>query len=348
MKYLLIDGNNVAIRSAFANENMRSEKGDPTGAHFGFFNSLLNIKEKYPDYQYLVAWDSSSARRRQESQQGQSQNLIPETYKENRKRGEKRQPLLDWFDQGDYLKRALGTTGIPQIKVNEYEADDVIATYAKQFSREGHEVVMATSDKDFYQLLDDNIRIWDGLKDREFTKTDINSKYGLTPDQLVHVGALMGDKGDNIFGIPGWGETFAVRAIKEHGTWQEVIKNLEDKYSQHREDYPDVSEKAIFDKYQKLATKKGTIKYPQIYFGQPYSGLMVAVENEYIRMPKRDLMALMFKDRVALAYSLKKMDDNIDNLPEVCDSEKNKEKLLEYFEYYDIRSITDRVDILFE
>jgi 5'-3' exonuclease len=256
--------------------------------------------------------------------------------------------LLDWFDQGDYLKRALGTTGIPQIKVNEYEADDVIATYAKQFSREGHEVVMATSDKDFYQLLDDNIRIWDGLKDREFTKTDINSKYGLTPDQLVHVGALMGDKGDNIFGIPGWGETFAVRAIKEHGTWQEVIKNLEDKYSQHREDYPDVSEKAIFDKYQKLATKKGTIKYPQIYFGQPYSGLMVAVENEYIRMPKRDLMALMFKDRVALAYSLKKMDDNIDNLPEVCDSEKNKEKLLEYFEYYDIRSITDRVDILFE
>jgi DNA polymerase-1 len=346
MKYLLIDGNNVAIRSAFANEGMKSKKGDPSGAHFGFFNSLINIKEKYPEYQYLVAWDGKSARRMEESERGKDKKVIPALYKANRK-GEIRQPLLDWFEQGDYLKRALGTTGIPQIKINIYEADDVIASYARQLAREGHQVVMATSDKDFYQLLGPNIRIWDGLKEVEFTEEAILEKYGVTPDQLVHVGALMGDNGDNIFGIPGWGEKTAISAIKKHGTWQKVLQELEDKYKSHRKIYPDIDDEEVFKKYQELKTDKGTVIFPEIYFGQPYSGLMIAFHNKYIKIPKRDLMALMFRERVELAYSLKKMDDDIQKLPELTNSEANREKLLEYFEYYDIRSITKRAEVLF-
>ena len=372
MNYVLIDGNNVAIRSAFANEAMRSKNGDPTGAHYGFFNSLLSIKEKYPDYQYLIAWDGKSARRMEESRQGVSDGLIKEAYKENRKKAKRRQPLLDWFEQADFLKRGLGTTGIPQIRIQEYEADDVIASYTRKFDREGHKVVIATSDRDFYQLLSPNVKIWDGLKDREFTEEDIKEMYGVEPIQLIDVGALMGDNGDNIFGIPGWGEKIAISAIKKHGSWDKVIKELEDKHKEVIEKYPPLTteDSTLHNKlnpaYQggsecddpqecytgwavlsDKKTPKGKNIYPEIYWGMPHSGLLTWFDEGEIKMPKKDLMALMFKERVRLAYSLKKMDDEISDLPEVNNSDQNKEKLLEYFEYYDIRNIVERADILF-
>ena len=164
MKYLLIDGNNLAIRNAFANEFMTNKDGVSSGAHFGFFTSLISLRIQFPDYQMLVAWDSSSKRRKIESQQGTEKKIIPELYKENRKKGEIKKPLQDWFDTGHHLKVALGEVGIPQIRVEGYEADDVIASYCSQL-KQNNEIVIVTSDKDFYQLLDDNVCIWDGMKE---------------------------------------------------------------------------------------------------------------------------------------------------------------------------------------
>jgi len=110
MKYLLIDGNNLAIRSAFANEELSNQDGIPTGVHYGVFNSLMLLKEKFPYHQFLVVWDGKSKRRMEESQEGVKQGLIKSAYKENRKTKEGEEtpkPLLDFYSQAPYLKRGI-------------------------------------------------------------------------------------------------------------------------------------------------------------------------------------------------------------------------------------------------
>jgi len=347
MNYLLIDGNNLAIRSAFANDYMTNSAGVASGAHYGFFNSLLNLKKKFPDHQMLVAWDSSSKRRKEESRKATEQGLIKEGYKENRKKGEMPKPLVDWFETGHHLKNALNKTGIPQITVPGFEADDVIATYCENL-KEGNEIIVVTSDKDFYQLLDESVIVWDGMKEDYITKKTFEEEYGITPLQHVHVGALMGDTSDNIFGVPGWGEKTAIAAIKEKGSWEALIDELEKQFANEEEVYSALT-KEEFDELSKKETPKGKLVYPEIYEGQPHIGLLKGFDNKKIKMPKKDMMLLLFKDRVKLAFSLKEMDKDISDLPEIrsLDDDKDKAKLLEYFAYYDIVSLVERIDPLF-
>jgi 5'-3' exonuclease len=346
MKYLLIDGNNLAIRAAFANDYMTNERGESSGAHYGFFNSLLNLKSKFPDSQMLVAWDSSSQRRKEETSNALEVGMVSSIYKANRKKGEIPAALQNWFDTGHHLKNALGATGIPQIRVQGFEADDVIATYCELLKAE-HEVVVVTSDHDFYQLLDENVCVWDGMKEEYFTKDWFIKENGIEPIRHIDIGALMGDKGDNIFGIPGWGAKTALKEIVEHGSWEGVIQKIEDEYKGNLENYPNLSDEEVFNEYKLAKTEKGTSIYPEIYWGQPYSGLLVGFANKKIKIPKKYLMALMFKERVKLAYSLKSMDTDIEGLPVIEEEEKNKQKLLEYFQYYDIVSLIDRIDVFF-
>lgn len=362
MNYLFIDGNNLAIRCAFANSTMVNKENISSGAHYGFFNSIVNLKNKFPDYQMLVAWDSSSKRREEESSKGVELGIIKERYKANRKKDEPPKQLKDWFETGHHLKNALGKTGIPQIRIEGYEADDVIASYCYKLKKDNN-IIIVTSDKDFYQLLDDNVIIWDGMKLDYITKKSFQEEFKINPEQHVDVGALMGDNGDNIFGIPGWGDKTALSSIEQYGSWKNVINDLETKYSKYREEYPDFSDegekkvlkdgdsldwkKAFQTEFLTKKTEKKNYVYPEIYWGQPWSGLLVGFESKKIKISKRDLMALMFEDRVKLAYSLKKMDTNIPNLPDIETLDKDKNKLLEYFQYYDIISLVDKIDIFF-
>jgi len=348
MKYLLIDGNNLAIRSAFANESMRSDSGEPTGAHYGFFNSLLNLKEKFKDHQFLVVWDGKSKRRMNESISATQKQIIPSEYKSNRQKDDLPKPLRDWYAQGDYLKRALGATGIPQIRLDDYEADDVIASYC-HLLKDSNLVVIVTSDRDFYQLLDDNVTIWDGMKNKYVTKSSLFEDEGITPEQHVHVGALMGDVGDNIHGIPGWGEKTAIAEIKKYGTYQGVLDSIVKRYSKEINLYPKFEDVPgnLFEEYMRFTTDKGTYLYPQIYSDMPYLGLLDAFHNKKIKISKRELMALLFSERVALAYSLKKMDCEISDLPEICSGKQCKDKLFEYFKYYNITNIVMKSEVLF-
>jgi len=184
---------------------------------------------------------------------------------------------------------------------------------------------------------------------------------------------LMGDKGDNIFGIPGWGEKTALKEIIEHESWENVIKNLEIKHKDIIDKYsplttedsvlpnklnpvfsggPEAGDdpQGVFDGWNdlaKLKTDKDTLIYPEVYWGMPHSGLLMPFHEKKIKIPKKELMALMFKDRVKLAYSLKRMDTDIEGLPVIEREEQNKVRLLEYFQYYDIVSLIDRIDVLF-
>ena len=344
MKYLLIDGNNLAIRASFANQ-LLSKDGIPTGVHYGVFNSLLNLKNKFNDYQYLIVWDGKSKRRMAESQAGVTKGIIKSAYKANRIKDEQPKPLLDFYAQAPYLKRAIAQTGIPQIRMEEYEADDIIAAYCKKLSP--NEIIAVTSDFDYLQLLSSTTSIWDGMKTKMITLSSFKEEYKISPNQYVDVGALMGDTGDNIFGITGWGDKTALEAIQEHQSWENLYKAYHSEYGSLRIKFPDLTNQEDFNKLAGITTKSLKQKYPEVTLGMPYSGVVLAVEEKKTKsIGKNILMALMFEERVRLAYSLKKMDSDIGELPEIRQGEFNEKRLVEYFNYYGMYSLVDSVTSL--
>jgi len=356
MKYLLIDGNNLAVRCAFANEQLTNQDGVPTGVHYGVFQSLILLKNDFPEHQFLIVWDGKSARRIAEASEGVKNNIVPSGYKENRPTGDERaQPLTDFYNQASYLQKGIGTTGIPQIRLHDFEADDVIASYAKAL-KEHNEVVVVTSDKDYWQILDDNVSLWDGMKKEKTTKESWTEEYGLDPSKAIDIGAFQGDASDNIFGVPGWGMKTAVKEIKKYGSMEAVLKAYHDKYDALRNKYPDFKDDDSSDdsetKFKELATVKSNpkkessrLKFPDIDYRMPFTGVCYAFHKGEVKMPKTELMALMFEERLNLAFSLKKMDDDIPELPIIEGEEPDMKKLIEYFEYYDITTLHDGIDV---
>ena len=343
MKHILIDGNNLAVRAAFANDGLTNAEGLPTGVHYGVFQSLISLRQKFPEHEMLIVWDGKSKRRMQESEDGVKQGLIPEAYKQNRKKKEMPEPLKNFYKQAPYLQKGIGQTGLPQIRLAKFEADDVIASYVKALKASSEDVVMVTSDKDYYQLLDSNVRLWDGMKMAEILYEAWKDIWGIEPPQWVEVGALMGDNGDNIFGIPGWGEKTAIKALKKHGSLDKVLEAYKAKYEDARKAHSDLNTredgKDLFKYLYEKKSKKDRFVYPDISFDMPYTGVLLAFDQGFVTGSKSEIMALLFESRVKLAYSLKKMDDDIPELPEFSKGVMNTDKLGEYFDFFDIRTL---------
>ena len=349
MKYLLIDANNLAVRCAFANAELKTTSGLPSGVHFGMFNSLIALKKKYFDYQFLMVWDSKSKRRMDESIAAVAQKIIPELYKANRKKDEQPQPLKDFYTQSNTLRRALGATGIPQIMIDGYEADDVIASYCTILKKD-NDVVVVTSDKDYYQLLDKNVVLYDGMKMTDTTMEKFIQDTGIQPQQHIDVGALMGDDGDNIFGVPGWGEKTAIKEIQKFGSWQKLLAAYADQYGALRNKYGDLLDAnselyPAFTALKEAKSEKGKLIYPEVDSVMPWAGVLLAMHRGDIKMPKTAIMALMFQDRIKVAYSLKKMDSEIPNLPAIHQEPADLSKLEEYFNYFEIKSLLENIQI---
>jgi DNA polymerase-1 len=347
-KYILVDSNNLGVRNAFANPDLINDDGIPTGVHFGVFQSLFGIKDLYPDYEMLMVWDGKSSRRMKESQEGVDKGIIPEAYKMNRKKEPMRKELTDFYAQAPYLKKAIDKMGVPQIKLNDFEADDVVSSYCKKLKQD-NEVICLTSDFDYLQLLDTSVSIYDGMKKKLITLDSFKSEYGIEPKQWIDIGSLTGDTGDNIFGVNGVGETTALKAIKEFGSWVKVMDAYKTQLASFRNQYPDLSSNPVeFNRLQDIQTPSKKPKYPEITINMPFTGVALAIEDKKIKdkIPKTTLMTVMFEERVKLAYSLKKMDDDIADLPDIVQGQVDKEKLKEYFQYYQIYSLMDSVDKL--
>lgn len=343
MKYLLIDGNNLAIRSAFANAELRNREGVPTGVHYGVFQSLVALKQQFLNHKTLIVWDGKSQRRIAEAQAGIDRKIISSGYKANRIKDEQPQPLQDFYKQAPFLQKGIGQTGIPQIRLPDYEADDVIASYCKKL-RDNNEITVVTSDSDYYQLLHDNVSLWNGMNLQLTRKNTWEKQYGITPSQHIDCGALMGDNSDNIFGVPAWGEKTSLAAIQEFGSWQKVIENYQKLYNEYRKQFPDLKDnESEFKRLAEIKTGKADKpKYPEITIDMPYTGVALALEDKKIKgIKKTEINVLMFEERVKLAYSLKKMDDDISDLPEIVEGSLQEDKLKEYFAYYDIVSLLE-------
>ncbi len=212
-KLILIDGSAVAYRSyfAFIRNPLINSRGENTGAVFGFVNSLNKIIRDFkPDY-LAVVFDTPQPTFRHD--------IYPEYKSTRAKTPDELVTQFPWIDQ------AIEGFNIPTIRMDGYEADDIIGTLSVKAAARGVEVLMFTGDKDFYQLVTERIKI---LHPREFNIMDpsaVKEKFGVSPDKVVDTLALMGDTSDNIPGVPGVGPKTAVSLIEEFGDFNKVLKD---------------------------------------------------------------------------------------------------------------------------
>jgi len=209
----LIDGHSQLYQAYWAiRGDLSSPAGVPTRAVYGFTSMLLRILNQHPDY-VAVVFDTGKPTFRHER--------YPD-YKANRP------PMPeDLVVQIEYVEKVLRALGIPILRVEGYEADDVIGTLARRAAREGFEVRILTRDKDALQLLGPRVAIYDNTKDRLITAEDLKQEKGITPEQVVDWLGLAGDTSDNVPGVPGIGEKTALALVREFGSLEEVLANVE-------------------------------------------------------------------------------------------------------------------------
>lgn len=212
----LLDGNSLTHRAFYALPPMNTSKGQPTNAAFGFTKMLLKlINEEKPDY-LAVAFDLKAPTFR---------HIEFDAYKGNRK-----STPDDLIPQFKLVKEILHAFDIPIFAIEGYEADDILGTLAKAGEQQDQSVTIVTGDRDALQLVSENIRVMYNKKGisniEDYTIEKVREKYQVEPDQLIDVKGLMGDKSDNIPGVPGIGEKLALSLIQEFGSLEAVLANI--------------------------------------------------------------------------------------------------------------------------
>ncbi len=246
-KLLLIDGNNLAFRVAWAHREL-SYQGTPVAVLFGFFKSLIRFKRDFPEYFVVVLWDAGHRRRDEESAKGVQAGIIESTYKANRHSEEETPPEVQMvFDQITMLREEmLPLVKVLQVTMDGCEADDIAYTYAMNNIEAGGRTVIVTSDKDYYQLLGKGVTVFDAMKNETWNHKKFVEEFGFEPELWVDCGALMGDKGDNIHGVPGIGPVNACKLIREFGTYDKVIEGVRAKTKRGKK------EQAILDHVERI------------------------------------------------------------------------------------------------
>ncbi|MFR4052740.1 MAG: 5'-3' exonuclease H3TH domain-containing protein, partial [Clostridium perfringens] len=242
-RLLILDGNSLLNRAFYAVPLLSNSEGTHTNAIYGFTNMLFKMREDIkPDY-IVCTFDKKAPTFR---------HLEYGDYKAGRK---KMPPEL--AEQFPIVKEMLKLFSITTYELDGFEADDIIGSLAKVAEGEGIEVYIMTGDKDALQLAAKDINVCitkKGVSEIEVYNYDrMVEEYGVTPTQFIDVKGLMGDKSDNIPGVPGVGEKTAFKLIKEYGSVEAVLENIDNISGKKlKENLTEYSEQAIFSK--KLAT----------------------------------------------------------------------------------------------
>ena len=220
-KILLIDGNSMANRAFYATMGrmMKTPTGISTNAVYGFFQIMFKtIEEEKPD-KIIVAFDISSSEKR---------TKIFNEYKAGRHKAPE-----DLTMQFPIIKELLRMMNIPIVQKDGIEADDILGAIAKKEGKKGNKIIILTGDRDYFQLVDINVNIRYPktiMGKTEYIIYDnykINEEYGLTPEKLIEVKALMGDASDNIPGVKGIGEKTALKLIIQFESLEKIYEYIE-------------------------------------------------------------------------------------------------------------------------
>lgn len=259
----LIDGSGFIFRAYHALPPLTRADGTPVNAVVGFCNMLHRLHGEMKASHAAVIFDASRKTFR---------NEIYKEYKAHRP-----EPPEDLKPQFAIVKEAARAFGFPSIESLGYEADDLIATYAKAAEAAGWHVVIVSSDKDLMQLMRANIRLQDPLKNKPITAKDVEDKFGVPPEKVIDVQALAGDSTDNVPGAPGIGVKTAAQLINEYGTLEELLARAgEIKQPKRRETLQNFAEQIRISK--QLVTLKDDVP-----LDVPLEKLVVRDDRESLR-----------------------------------------------------------------
>ncbi|HIJ76907.1 MAG TPA: DNA polymerase I [Deltaproteobacteria bacterium] len=211
--FFIIDGSSYIYRAFYAIRRLTNSRGMATQAVHGFVTMLQKVmRERRPEY-ICVVFDAPGPNFRHE---------MYEAYKATRQVTPE-----ELIAQIPYIKKAVRYLGVPQMELEGYEADDLIATLTHWASARGLEIVVVSGDKDLHQLIQDPaVRQWDPQNDRVFTELVVLERFGVAPGQMVDYLALVGDTTDNIPGVKGVGEKTASQLLKKWGSLDGIYTHL--------------------------------------------------------------------------------------------------------------------------
>ena len=210
---VLVDGSGYIFRAFHGLPIMNRPDGTPINAVFGFTKMLLKLKADLNPSHIIVIFDAGRVTFR---------NDIYPDYKANRS-----EPPEELVPQFSLVRQAAEAIGLPVLEMEGFEADDLIASYARQAEQVGMSCLIVSSDKDLMQLVRGNITMLDPMKNRAIGREEVVEKFGVTPDKVVDVQALAGDSTDNVPGVPGIGIKTAAELINQFGDLDSLLAAAE-------------------------------------------------------------------------------------------------------------------------
>jgi DNA polymerase-1 len=213
-KLVLVDGSSYLYRAYHALPKLTSSRGEPTGAVHGVLSMILKLAKEQDTEHFAVVFDAPGKTFRDE---------MFEAYKANRP------PMPDELRlQIDPLLEAVPAMGLPMLRVEGVEADDVIGTLCRQAAADGMQVLVSTGDKDMAQLVDDNITLVNTMSGTVLDRDGVKKKFDVFPEQIIDYLALVGDSSDNIPGVPRVGAKTAAKWLNQYGSAASIIENAEE------------------------------------------------------------------------------------------------------------------------
>ncbi len=211
-RLILVDGSAYIFRAYYGLPPMNRPDGTPINAVFGFTNMLVKLIEDYSDDKMIVIFDAARENFR---------NTIYPEYKANR--GEAPEDLIPQFP---LIRECVKSFNIPQLEIEGYEADDLIATYTNLAKNDEIETIIVSSDKDLMQLVSKKVTMLDPMKNKKIEIKEVEEKFGVKPEKVIYIQALTGDKVDNIPGAPGIGPKTASQLINEFKDIDGLLSNI--------------------------------------------------------------------------------------------------------------------------
>jgi DNA polymerase-1 len=210
-KLVLVDGSGYLYRAFHALPPLSNSRGEPTGAVLGVLNMLQKLRKEEAPELIAIVFDAPGKTFR---------DALFEAYKAQRtpmpdELRAQLQPLLD----------SVAAMGLPMLRIEGVEADDVIGTLAQQAAAQGYDVIISTGDKDMAQLVNERITLVNTMTGSRLDRAGVKAKFDVYPEQIVDYLALVGDTSDNIPGIPKVGPKTAAKWLGEYGTLDKVVEN---------------------------------------------------------------------------------------------------------------------------
>ena len=317
-KILLIDGSSLIFRAFYAIKNLTTKDGVFVNGVYGFLNMYYKALELTNPTHVFVAFDKGSKTFR---------HTEYSDYKGTRDKA----PNEITYQFG-ILKDLLSSMNVNYLELDEYEADDILGTIAKLAQKEGFEVDIFTGDRDYLQLVDDNIFVYltkKGISEIKLMDNNaIFEDFGISPKQLIEVKALQGDSSDNIPGVKGVGEKTALKLIQEYGNLENLYENLGKLKGKLKENLENEKDKAYLSRY-----------LGEIYLNVPIDKNIEDFElkdvnlNEYIEklenLEFKSIINKYFKDvKKDNSKSINhKIDSEVINFSEIFDKIKNDKSI---------------------